>query len=105
MSSESKKSLYFEITFREDEMFTACEVYQMFERDDEIICDDFGPCEDVEWSEMEDEGSEISFSFTIKNPEKKESIISKLYQWWGNQIYSITDEEGVWVETQSSDDL
>tara|TARA_A100000164_G_scaffold3496_1_gene3065 strand:- start:872 stop:1147 length:276 start_codon:yes stop_codon:yes gene_type:complete len=91
MSTEEDKYLEFTITFREDEMFSACEIYTLFEQDEDIICDEFGKSEDVEWSEMEGEGEVISYSFTIKNPEKKDEIISRLYNTWGGEIESIEE--------------
>ena len=91
MSSEEDKYLEFTITFWEDEMFSACEIYTLFQQDyqEDIICDEFGKSEDVEWSEME--GEVISYSFTIKNPEKKDEIISRLYNTWGMEIESIEE--------------
>ena len=72
-------------------MFSACEIYTLFQQDyqEDIICDEFGKSEDVEWSEME--GEVISYSFTIKNPEKKDEIISRLYNTWGMEIESIEE--------------
>ncbi len=90
-SSKEEKQFSFEITFREDEIASACDVYTKLEEDEDVICNDLGPSQDFVWEEMEGEGESISYEFIIKNPERKESIISEIQDDYGMEIDKIQE--------------